>query len=45
MNKAVCNDYKCEMIDAPAEADVHACSHSDKDVELSCDGTYYDLIC
>ncbi len=45
MNKAVCNDYKCEMIDAPAEADVHACWPNDKDPELSCDDTYYDLAC
>ena len=43
MNKAVCNDYKCEMIDAPAEADVHACWP--KDPEISCDDTYYDLAC
>jgi hypothetical protein len=43
MNKAVCNEYKCEMIDAPAEADVHACGP--KDPELSCDDTYYDLAC
>ena len=45
MNKAVCNDYKCEMIDAPAEADVHGCWPDDKDPELSCDDTYYDLAC
>lgn len=45
MNKAVCNDYKCEMIDAPDEADVHACWPTDKDPELSCDDTYYDLAC
>jgi len=44
-DKAVCNDYKCEMIDAPAEADVHACWPNDKDPELSCDDTYYDLAC
>jgi hypothetical protein len=25
MDKAVCKNYKCEMIDAPAEADVHGC--------------------
>ena len=43
MNKSVCNEYKCEMIDAPAEADVHACGP--KDPELSCDDTYYDLAC
>ncbi len=43
MNKAVCNDYKCEMIDAPAEADVHACWP--KDPEISCDDSYYDLAC
>ena len=45
MNKAVCNDYKCEMIDAPAEADVHSCWPNDEDPELSCDDTYYDLVC
>jgi hypothetical protein len=45
MNKAVCKNYKCEMIDAPAEADVHACWPEDKDPELSCDDTYYDLAC
>ena len=45
MNKAVCNDYKCEMIDAPAEADVHACWPNDKDSELSCDDGWYDLVC
>ena len=45
MNKAVCNDYKCEMIDAPAEADVHGCWPVDKDPELSCDEGWYDLVC
>ena len=45
MNKAVCNNYKCEMIDAPAEADVHGCWPLDKDPELSCDETIYDLVC
>ena len=45
MDKAVCNDYKCEMIDAPVEADVHACWSGDKNPELSCDDTYYDLAC
>ena len=45
MNKAVCNDYKCEMIDASAEADVHACWPNDKDSELSCDDGWYDLVC
>ena len=44
-DKAVCNDYKCEMIDATAEADVHACWPNDKNPELSCDDTYYDLAC
>ena len=45
MDKAVCKNYKCEMIDAPAEADVHACWPSDKDQELSCDDGWYDLVC
>lgn len=44
LNKAVCNDYKCEMIDAPADADVHGCWPVDKDQESSCDG-WYDLVC
>ena len=45
MNKAVCNNYKCEMIDAPAEADVHACWPNGKNQELSCDDGWYDLVC
>ena len=45
MNKAVCNNYKCEMIDAPADADVHGCWPMDKDPELSCDDSIYDLVC
>ena len=45
MNKAVCNNYKCEMIDAPAEADVHGCWPADNDPELSCDDGWYDLVC
>ena len=45
MNKSVCNDYKCEMIDASTEAEVHACLPNDKDSELSCDDSIYDLVC
>lgn len=41
MDKVVCNDYKCEMIEAPAEADVHGCWPLFED----CDDTIYDLVC
>jgi hypothetical protein len=44
-DKAVCNNYKCEMIDASSEADVHACWPLDKDPDLSCDENIYDLVC
>ena len=44
MNKAVCNNYKCEMINAPAEADVHDCWAAYRDPEL-CDDGWYDLVC
>ena len=43
-DKAVCNDYKCEMINAPAEADVHDCWAAYRDPEL-CDDGWYDLVC
>lgn len=52
MNKAVCNDYKCEMIDAPAEADVHGCSplykdsdFEQKNPELACDDSIHAPVC
>jgi hypothetical protein len=52
MDKAVCKNYKCEMIDAPVEADVHGCSPLYKDPdfeqnnpELSCDDSIYDPVC
>ena len=52
MDKAVCKNYKCEMIDAPVEADVHGCSplYKDPDFEqnnpgLSCDDSIYDPVC
>ena len=43
MDKAVCNNYKCEMVDSPDEADIHGCWP--KDPELSCDDGWYDLVC
>ena len=52
MDKAVCINYKCEMIDAAAEADVHGCwpSYKDPDFEkkypeLACDNNVYDPVC
>jgi hypothetical protein len=52
MNKAVCNDYKCKMIDAPAEADVHGCSplykdsnFEQKNPELACDDSIHAPVC
>lgn len=43
-DKAVCNNYKCEMLDAPAESDVHGCWAVYWDPEL-CDEGWYDLVC
>ena len=45
MNKARCENYKCEMYDAEASEDVHACWPVDNDPELSCDDGWYDLVC
>lgn len=52
MNKAVCNNYKCEMIEADSEADIHGCSPIYKDSnfeqdnpELFCDENIHDPVC
>jgi hypothetical protein len=52
MNKAVCNNYKCEMIEAESEADIHGCSPIYKDSnfeqdnpELFCDENIHDPAC
>ena len=46
MNKARCENYKCEMYEAGAEEDVHGCWWLYKDPDFEgCDDTIYDLVC
>ncbi len=52
MNKAKCENYKCEMYDAGAEEDVHWCwplykdpDFEKKHPELACDDSSYDPVC
>ena len=45
LDKAKCVNYKCEMYNAEASEDVHACWPVDNDPELSCDDGWYDLVC
>lgn len=52
MNKAKCENYKCEMYDAESEEDVHWCwplykdpDFEKKHPELACDSGMYDPVC
>ena len=46
LNKAKCENYKCEMYDADASEDVHGCWWLYKDPDFEgCDDTIYDLVC
>lgn len=46
MNKAKCENYKCEMYNAEDTEDVHGCWPLYKDQsEIDCDDSIYDLVC